>query len=55
MHWISQTHERLRSLKSFFEHFISKGNPCDFTAKLRNYVDDSDLPQLLNSEGLDIL
>ena len=51
MHLISQTHERLLSLKSFFEHFISKENPSDFTAELRKYVVDSDLRQLLNSEG----
>ena len=54
MHLISQTHERLLSLKSFFEHFISKENPSDFTAELRKYVVDSDLRQLLNSEGWDV-
>ena len=54
MHLISQTHERLLSLKSFFEHFISKENPSDFMAELRKYVVDSDLPQLLNSEGWNV-
>ena len=51
---LSQTHERLLSLKSFFEHFISKESPSDFTAKLENYVVDSDLPNLQNFEQLDI-
>ena len=35
---MSQTHERLLSLKSFFEHFIIKESPSYFTAELRNYV-----------------
>ena len=54
MRQMPQTHERLLSLKSFFEHFISKENPSDFAAELRNYVVDSDLPQLQNSERLDV-
>ena len=38
MYHMSQTHERLLSLKSFFEHFIIKESPSYFTAELRNYV-----------------
>ena len=40
-------------LNNCFEHFIGKGSPSDFTAELRNYVVDSDLAQLQNSERLD--
>ena len=54
MHQMSQTHERLLSLKLFFEYFVSKENPSDCSAELRNYVVDSDLPQLQNSEGVDV-
>ena len=35
-------------------NFISKENPSDFTSKFRNYVVDSDLPQLHNYERLQI-
>ena len=45
MHQMSQTHERLVSLKSFFEHFINK-NPSDFAVELKNYVADYDSPQV---------
>ena len=50
---MSQTHEKLISLKSFFEPF-SIDNSSDFTAELRNYVIDSDLPQPQEMERLDI-
>ena len=50
---ISQTYESLLSLKSFFEHFFSKESLFDITVELRNYVVDSDLPQLQKSEWLD--
>ena len=49
---MSQTHERLLSLKPLFKHLISKESPSDFIAELRNYVVDSDLPQLQNSDRL---
>ena len=42
------------SLKSFFEPFIRKDNLSDFTAELRNYVIDSDLPQPQETERLDV-
>ena len=51
---MSQTHEKLISLKSFFEPFISIDNSSDFTAELRNYVIDSDLPQPQETERLDV-
>ena len=51
---MSQTHEKLISLKSFFEPFISIDNSSDFSAKLRNYVIDSDLPQPQEMEYLDV-
>ena len=35
-------------------NFISKESPSDFTSKFRNYVVESDLPQLQNSERLHI-
>ena len=50
---MSQTHEKLISQKSFFEPFISVDNSSDFTAELRNYVIDSDLPQPQETERLD--
>ena len=53
MRQMSQTHETLLSLKSFFEHFISKESPCDFTVELRDYLVDSDLQQLQNPKCLD--
>ena len=40
-------------LNNFFEHFLSKESPSDFPAELK-YVLDSDLPQLQNSELLDV-
>ena len=49
---MSQTHERLLSLKPLFKQLISKESPSDFIAELRNYVVDSDLPQLQNSDRL---
>ena len=51
---MSQTHEKLISQKSFFEPFISVDNSSDFTAELRNYVIDSDLPQPRETERLDV-
>ena len=42
------------NIKSFFEHFISKESPSDLAAELRNYLVDSDLPQLQNSEHLNV-
>ena len=51
---MSQTHEKLISLKSFFEPFISIDNSSDFTVELRNYVIDSDLPQPQETERLDV-
>ena len=50
---MSQTHEKLK-LKSFFEPFFSIDNSSDFTAELRNYVIDSDLPQPQETERLDV-
>ena len=49
---MSQTHEKLISLTSFFEPFISIDNSLDFTAELRNCVIDSDLPQPQETERL---
>ena len=51
---MSLTHEKLISLKSFFEPFISIDNSSDFSTKLRNYVIDSDLPQPQETECLDV-
>ena len=51
---MSQTHEKLISQKSFFEPFISIDNSSDFTAELKNYVIDSDLPQPHKTERLDV-
>ena len=51
---MSQIRERLLSLKSFFEHFISKESQSVYAAQLRNYVVDSNLPQLQNFERLDV-
>ena len=51
---MSQTHEQLISLKSFFEPFISNDMSLDFTVKLRNHIIDSDLPQPQETERLDV-
>ena len=51
---MSQTHEKLISLKSFFEPLISIDNSLDFTAELRNYVIDFDLPQTQETGRLDV-
>ena len=51
---MSQTHEKLISLKSFFEPFISIDNSFDFTAELRNYVINFDLPQTQETGRLDV-
>ena len=53
-HQMSQTQEKLISLESFFEPFISIDDSLDFTAELRNYVIDSDLPQPQETERLDV-
>lgn len=54
MRQMSQIRERLLSLKSFFEHFISKESLSVYAAQLRNYVVDSNLPQLQNFERLEV-
>lgn len=54
MRQMSGTHEKLLSLKSVFEHFIDKECQSEFTAEIRNYVVDSDLPQIQDAERLDV-
>ena len=51
---MSQTHEKLISLKSSFERLISIDNSSDFTAELRNYVIDFDLFQPQEAERSDV-